>query len=108
LFGIHPYYETMLMLLFVGSGGAAVELAARRGNPNSHTNMRVPMREKINCDFSYAGKHSSPNFNFYQNLKYFKRFEEFFPHGSLKSPRASWSRCEQLECPGQSNARDFN
>lgn len=37
-----------------GSGGAAVEQAARNGSPSAFS-MTVPMRSKPNCDFSYAG-----------------------------------------------------
>lgn len=37
------------------SGGAAVEVTARSGKINPDFLMTVPMRDKINCDFSYAG-----------------------------------------------------
>lgn len=42
-----------------GSGGAAVEKAAARGRVQSLYEMSVPMRDKANCDFSYAGLKNS-------------------------------------------------
>ena len=45
----------LLGLRAAGSGGAAVEAAARRGKVNVSTSMKIPMRDKPNCDFSYAG-----------------------------------------------------
>ena len=39
-----------------GSGGAAVEAAARAGDPDKYRHLlKVPMRDKADCDFSYAG-----------------------------------------------------
>ena len=43
---------------FAGCGGAAVEIAARQGNSQFKTSMSVPMKDKINCDFSYSGRNS--------------------------------------------------
>lgn len=40
------------------SGGAAVEIAAKNGNPLAFP-MSIPMKSKINCDFSYAGLKNS-------------------------------------------------
>ena len=37
------------------SGGAAVERYARQASSTSAFMMKVPMRDKANCDFSYAG-----------------------------------------------------
>eukprot|EP01036_Dinobryon_divergens_P026128 gene26129-34740_t len=45
----------LLGLRTAGCGGAAVEITAREGNINHSTAMKVPMKRKINCDFSYAG-----------------------------------------------------
>ena len=43
-----------------GSGGAAVELAARSGTVRrDHFSMTIPMQNKLNCDFSYAGLKNS-------------------------------------------------
>ena len=44
----------LLGLKCASSGGAAVEAAARGGDKDSYP-MTVPMRTKLNCDFSYAG-----------------------------------------------------
>jgi tRNA N6-adenosine threonylcarbamoyltransferase len=44
----------LLGLKCASSGGAAVEAAARGGDKDSFP-MTVPMRSKLNCDFSYAG-----------------------------------------------------
>ena len=44
----------LLGLTCSSSGGAAVEQAAKLGDENSYP-MTVPMRTKLNCDFSYAG-----------------------------------------------------
>ena len=44
----------LLGLTCSSSGGAAVEAAAKLGDESSYP-MTVPMRTKLNCDFSYAG-----------------------------------------------------
>ena len=44
----------LLGLTCSSSGGAAVEHAAKLGDETSYP-MTVPMRTKLNCDFSYAG-----------------------------------------------------
>ena len=44
----------LLGLTCSSSGGAAVEAAAKLGDETSYP-MTVPMRTKLNCDFSYAG-----------------------------------------------------
>ena len=50
----------LLGLKLSGSGGAAVEALARSGNPDTYRSfLRVPMRDRIDCDFSYAGMKSS-------------------------------------------------
>jgi N6-L-threonylcarbamoyladenine synthase len=46
----------LLGMKMSGSGGAAVEAAARAGNADTYRSFfTVPMRDKPNCDFSYAG-----------------------------------------------------
>jgi hypothetical protein len=51
----------MLGLKCDGPSGQAVELAARRGKAAArgadrlHLTLKIPMREKTTCDFSYAG-----------------------------------------------------
>lgn len=58
----------LLGLQYNTSGGAAVEAMARKHAINNNNrslegemthNMTVPMRDKANCDFSYAGKTNS-------------------------------------------------
>ena len=50
----------LLGLRLSGSGGAAVEALARSGNPYAYRSfLKVPMRDRIDCDFSYAGMKSS-------------------------------------------------
>ena len=38
-----------------GNGGAAIEVSAEYGNVKKDFNLRVPMRNRKDCDFSYAG-----------------------------------------------------
>ena len=45
----------MLGLRSASSGGAAVEAAALKGTKREEYGMTIPMRNKPNCDFSYAG-----------------------------------------------------
>lgn len=50
----------MLGMSLSKSGGAAVEAAAKTGDPNVFSSFfTIPMQSKINCDFSYAGMKSS-------------------------------------------------
>lgn len=61
----------LIGLRMAGSGGAAVESLARKGDIGKYP-MKVPMKDKNNCDFSYAGKGNSitiymdsPNYSWY-------------------------------------------
>jgi len=46
--------KTARLLLGPGQGGAALEQWARRGDPRS-INLPIPLRQRKNCNFSYAG-----------------------------------------------------
>ena len=48
----------LLGLITSGSPGAAVEKYAKLGNKNKYK-LKIPMKEKKNCDFSYAGLKNS-------------------------------------------------
>jgi N6-L-threonylcarbamoyladenine synthase len=48
----------MLGLELTPNGGAALEAAARQGNPDAYP-FALPMKKYANCDFSYAGLKTS-------------------------------------------------
>jgi hypothetical protein len=89
-----------------------VEITARQGSINHSTAMKVPMKRKINCDFSYAGQtkdlisHLIPRSLLIPILVNI-RTEECFSTRSSKGSREFGVGYREHKCAGQPNGANI-